>query len=370
MILFFYILVLISLLLYSYVLIDPNLTLINHPWWVLFRDQLVYVGYYQRPQSWYIYLIILILLFIVHDVITKKYKQSNALQALQIGFITSAILILSYPFTSHDLFNYIFDAKIFTYYGDNPYVMAPWNYPQDEWLRFMHWIHRSYPYGPVYLVLSFIPSFLSLGKFILNFFFFKLFSIGFYLLGIYYLQKLDKKSALIFATHPLVLIEGLVAGHNDLIGVSLGIVGLYYLEKDKQVLSRLFFLLSAGIKFITAPMVLLIKDKPHINYVLFLGQLSLLLYLAIFKDIHGWYFLTLFAYIPLYKQFIPNLQIFFFGLLVAYYPFIRLGEWDADRVVLKKTIMITALVINLIYIVYKYRKDLPQVIKLQLLRTR
>lgn len=362
MLLLFYVLILIGLWVYSYALIDPNLTLINHPWWVLFRDQMVYLGYHQRPQSWNIYLVLLVLLFVVHYFLVKKFKSFNP---WVLGMVTSAILIISYPFTSHDFFNYIFDAKIFTFYGDNPYVMAPRDYPQDEWLRFMHWTHRSYPYGPVYLVLTYIPSFLGFGKFILHFFFFKLFSIFFYLMGIYYLQKLDKKSAVIFATHPLILIEGLVAGHNDFIGVSLGIAGLYYLEKEKQILSRIFFLLSAGIKYITVPMIFLVKDNFRINYALFITQLGLLLYLAIFKDIHAWYFLTLFAYMPLYKNLIPRLNIFFFGLLVAYYPFIRMGDWDAERVILKKSIMIISLVINLIYLLYVYRKELPQLLSLQ-----
>lgn len=350
-----YLITLISLVIYSYALIDPNLTLINNPLWVSFRDQMVYFGYYLRGESWYTFVGIVTALFIVHYFFIKKYKKLNP---LLLGGITAGILLFSYPFTSHDLFNYIFDAKIFTFYHQNPYTHSAANYPTDEWIRFMQWTERSYPYGPIYLVISFIPSFLGFGKFILHFLLFKLLSAVFYLLGIYYLQKMDKKLAVIFATHPLILIEGLIASHNDFISISLAIIGLYYLEKEKNIMSRLFLLCSAGIKYITAPVVLLQKKNLKLNSILFIIQLGLLLYLAITKDIHAWYFLTLFAYMPLFRDLIQKLWIFFYGLLLGYYPFIRLGDWDADRVVIKKTIMITALVINLLYIGYLHRETI------------
>ena len=354
--LIFYVLLIVALQIYSFALIDPNLTLVNHPWWVLFRDQLVYFGYYMRESSWYTYLAILILLFISHLFFVKNYKKYNP---LVVGGIIGFILIFSYPFLSHDFFNYIFDAKIFTYYHQNPYTHIPANFAGDEWLRFMHWVHRPYPYGPSYLVLSFIPSFLGLGKFILNFLFFKIFSVIFYLLGIYYLQKLDKRIALIFATHPLIILEGLVSAHNDLIGVSLAIIGIYYLEQRRQILSRIFLVLSAGIKFITLPVILLKRKRLTWNHLVFFLQILLLVYLSFTREIQPWYFLTLFVYLPYYKKFISWSNIFLFGLLLSYYPFIALGQWDKEKVGIKMSIIFVSLGINVAYLFIK-RKELAQ----------
>src|SRR3990167_1810684 len=178
-----YAFILCILTLYSYDLVDPNLTLINNSYWVTFREVVIQLGYYQRDTSWFIYLFLIISLFIFSYLFIRKY---NTVDPFKIALIVSGILLFSYPFLSHDFFNYIFDAKIFTYYGQNPYTHIPANFADDKWLRFMHWVHRPYPYGPVYLPLSFIPSFLGFGKFILNFLLFKIFTVIFYLLGVYF----------------------------------------------------------------------------------------------------------------------------------------------------------------------------------------
>src|SRR3989339_959552 len=246
---------LLGLSIYSYVLIDPNLTLINASWWVSFRDPLVYFGYYQRLHSTVTYIFIIIFLFFFHWYFVKYYKKYSGLKLV---ILITVILVLAYPFLSHDFFNYIFDAKILTFYGDNPYTHMPGNYPDDKWLRFMHWTHRSYPYGPVFLPLTLVPSFFAFGKFILNFLFFKVLNFIFYGAGIYFLNKMNKKWSIIFATNPLVIIEGLVNAHNDLIAVVLGIIGIYLLQKKRSVVSRILLITSAGIKYLTFPIVFIV----------------------------------------------------------------------------------------------------------------
>ncbi len=344
-----YVVVLLSLSLYSYALIDPNLSLMSNKYWVLFRDPLVQFGYYHRDQSWYTYFILVVLLFLFHYFFLRTYKRYNP---VRISLIIGSILLFSYPFLSHDFFNYIFDAKILTYYGQNPYLHKALDYPADEWLRFMHWTHRSYPYGPFFLVLTLIPSYLAVGKFILNYFFFKILFVSLYVVAVYFLNKLDKRSALEFATHPLIIIEGLVATHNDLLAVSLGIVGFYYLFKQKQVWGRVLFVLSALIKYTTLPLPLLMAEKKNwINWMALIVQVGLLVYLSVFREIQQWYFLTLFAYLPLYKSIIQKTNIFLFGLLMSYYPYIYLGGWDGDEKMWWKHVIINVFAaINILYI--------------------
>ncbi|OGK13240.1 hypothetical protein A3A93_00730 [Candidatus Roizmanbacteria bacterium RIFCSPLOWO2_01_FULL_38_12] len=348
-----YLIVLIGLSTYSYVLIDPNLTLINASWWRIFQDTFIQIGYYQRELSWYLYLALVLLLFLFHFIfISRSMKIASP---FTLAILVSLIIVISYPFLSHDFFNYIFDAKIFTYYHQNPYLKTPLDFPRDEWLRFMHWVHRSYPYGPSFLVLTIIPSFLAFGKFILNFVFFKFLFIASYLIGVYYLQKIDKRSALVFATHPLIIIEGLVNAHNDLIAVSLAVAGFYYLKEKKEWMGRLLLLLSGGIKYITLPLLFLRKKKEHwLNRVAVFGVVLLIAYLSLFREIQPWYFLTLFIFLPIYPKFIDKLQIFIFGLLMSYYPFIRLGDWTNERLLTKHWIIISSIILNLLYLlIYK-----------------
>lgn len=269
--------------------------------------------------------------------------------------IISAIMFFSYPLLSHDFFNYLFDAKILTYYHENPYLHKALDFPNDSWLRFMHWTHRTYPYGPVFLIITLLPSFLSLGKFILAYSLFKVLFVGAYILSVYYLNRLNKKWAVMFATHPLVIVEGLLNMHNDLIGVCLAIAGFYYLIKNKTFMARILLLLSGGIKYITLPFLFITKKNVRIQYVVLVATVGLLGYLSFFSEVQPWYFLTLLALLPFFDDWIEKGSIFFAGLLFSYYPYIRFGGWDkVEYVNQKHWIIIFAVFLNIFYIGYLY----------------
>lgn len=347
-ILFLYFIPLFSLSVYSFSLIDPNITFFQSKWWEIFRNKMVYFGYYRREMSWVVYLSIVVLLFIFHYIFVKKYKQYNPIRlAIFIGFI----FLFSYPFLSHDFFNYMFDARIATFYHQNPYFYKALDFPNDSWLRFMHWTHRTYPYGPAFILITLVPSFLSFGKFILSFLFFKMAFFLFYFLAIYYLHRLNKQWAIIFATSPLIIIEGLVNSHNDLISVSLGIIGMFYLIKNKNNYAWFLFLSSAAIKYFTIPLVILFKKNKRYVKIAFSGIIIVLIYLSLKEEIQPWYFLNIFIFLSFYDQFISRFNIFFFGLLASYYPYIRLGGWDKpEKVILKHWIIVVAAIINAIYL--------------------
>jgi hypothetical protein len=316
---------------------------------------MVNFGYHNRVLSSWAFVVLLTLLWGFHFYIVFKIKKINIFKlALGIGILS----LFSYPFLSHDLFSYIFDAKILTFYGQNPYTTIPGSFPDDPWLRFMHWTHRSYPYGPVFLPITLIPSLIGAGIFLLNFIFFKLLFVGAYLIAVFALHKLDKNSARFFATHPLVIIEGLVNTHNDLIAVSLSCIGSYLLFKNKNVIGRLTNILSFGIKYMTFFTIFLTKDKKFINLVSFLGSLALLLYLYLFMSQQSWYFLLLLIYLPWYKDFIYKLWLFNFGLLISYYPFVRYGEGAPGMFQIRDIIVLFFSLANLIYILWSYRKSI------------
>ncbi len=344
-----------SLLVYSYTLIDLNLTLFNDDLWLFLRDRLIYLGYYQRELSSYIFILFVLVSFYFHWRFTKDHKNVSI---WNIVIPLVGLGILSYPFLSHDFFNYMFDAKILTFYHQNPYIMKALDFPTDPWIRFMHWIHRAYPYGPVFLPITLIPSFLSFGKFVLDFYLFKTTNVLFYLLGVWSLLKLNKKWAVFFATNPLVIFEGLINGHNDLIAVGLGLSGLYFLLKKKGILSRVLFLLSAGIKYVTLPIVFLSREKSSIFNKISLGLVILvLLYLSFKQEVQPWYFLTLLPFIVFFEDLIVQFSLFFAGLLFSYVPYIRFGGWDAAwKVNLKHEIILAFLALNLVYVLLKRSK--------------
>lgn len=325
--------------------------------WQNFRSIVIQLGYFKRDLSWNIYLTIILILFALHYLIVKNNKKFDSFKlALAIG----SILFFSYNFLSHDFFNYMFDARIATFYHQNPYLFKALDFEKygDTWLRFMHWTHRTYPYGPSWLALTLIPSFLSMGKLFLNFFLFKGLFVIFYLLSVFYLNKIDKEQALFFATNPLILIEGLVSPHNDLIAVSTAIIATYYLFKKKDKAARFILFFSAGIKYITLPLLFLKGDKKSKrNFFIFLTQVIILGLVCYRVEIQPWYFLSLFAFLPLFKDLVFKLNIFFFGLLLSYYPYIRLGGWDStEKIAIKRMIIFIFMAINLLYLYYE-RKE-------------
>jgi len=166
---------------------------------------------------------------------------------------------------------------------------------------------------------------------------------------------MNKRYAIVFAANPLIIIEGLVASHNDLIAVCLAIIGIYYLYRKKDKISRFFLLASSGIKYITLPLLFLSRQRNKfgnkINLVVFLGQLAVLFYLCWQLEIQPWYFLSLFALISFYEKLIINLNIFFAGLLFAYYPFVRYGDWVNESIKMKHNIIVVFFIINLGFVI-------------------
>jgi len=347
---FFYFISILLFSIYSYSLVDLNLTLFNNQIWDNFRTYIIQIGYFNRGLSTTIYFSGIIILFLLYY-LAKKVKPDPLKLALVIGIVS----LISYPFLSHDFFNYMFDAKILTFYGKNPYLFRALDFPADGWIRFMHWTHRVYPYGPTFLPITLIPSLLSVGKFILSLFFFKLTFVSFYLAAVWAVNKIDKNKALIIATHPLIIIEGLITPHNDLIAMSLGLIGIYLLFNKKNIWSRILFIISGLIKYTTLPILILSKKNKWLNLLSLIGILFLLVCLSFFKEIQPWYFLTLFIFVPIYPQLFVKIDIFLLGLLCSYYPYIMLGGWDKQyKVDLKHQIIIYFAVANLLALgVYK-----------------
>ncbi|MEK7097124.1 MAG: hypothetical protein AAB705_00805 [Patescibacteria group bacterium] len=340
---FLYFIVILLFSIYSYSLVDLNLTLFNHKLWDNFRSFIIQIGYFNRGLSTTIFFSGIAIFYLLYF-LSKKLKPNPIKLAIVIGLVS----LIAYPFLSHDFFNYMFDAKILTFYGKNPYLFKALDFPADHWTRFMHWTHRVYPYGPTFLPITLIPSFLSGGKFILSLFFFKLTFVSFYLGAVWAVSKIDKNKALIIATHPLIIIEGLVTPHNDLISMSLGLIGIYLLF-NKNFWSRVLFIVSGLIKYSTLPILLISKKNKWLNILAFIGTLVPLFYLSFFSEIQPWYFLILFIFLPIFPNLINKIEFFLIGLICSYYPYIMLGGWDTkDKVDLKHQIIIYFFVANLL----------------------
>lgn len=367
-----YCLTLILIVIYSYSQIDLNLTLSGNYFYQLFQKSLIQLGYYNRPLSTVVYLVLLFSLFISYFILIKliKNKQISKTEIIRLVIFSGIILILAYSAFSYDLFNYIFDARIITKYGLNPYQYKALDFSNDLWTRFMHWTHRTYPYGPIWLLITLPFSFLGMQKFTLTLFLFKTLFLACYWLSCYFIYAISslKKqtdsllSLAFFAFNPLILIESLVSPHNDSLMLTFALISIYLLISNKFFRSFISMVLSLGIKFITAPILLInlyyfFKRKksiqfPNLVFIIWLIYLVSAFVEIYLKEVLPWYAIPLigFSALIITNKFVLIFStVISFGLLLKYVPFLYFGEWFVSSYNLYLTILVILIVMIFFY---------------------
>jgi hypothetical protein len=267
------------------------------------------------------------------------------------------VLIFAYPFLSSDIFSYLFSAKIFYVYHQNPYSVLPEAFrDKDIWLSFTFWTHRRYVYGPFYLLVSLVPFIIfSAKRFLLVFFSTKAVSgLCFILTGLVIVKLTNiKKATYLWFANPLLIIELLANSHNDVFMIFLFISALWFWDKQKKVLGLLSFILSVLTKYVSAPfgIILFFKKQKReiISTVLLIAFLFVLA--ARYPTSQAWYYTWIYFLVPfakLKKQ--SLLTIFLFqGLLLfdKYYLFISSGNWGSVNLLAAQALAVTTLIIIL-----------------------
>ncbi len=340
------------LFLYSFTQVDLSLTLSQLSLWQIVQKKLQYIGYFQRPIATDLYIVILLLLFSFFFFFQKLVKQNKITQKkLWIGIIVTVIVLgFSYNAFSYDIFNYIFDAKLVTHYQVDPYRYRALDFPKDPMLPFMRWIHRTYPYGPVWLAVTVPLSYLGMNYFLLTFFLFKTLMAVSYLGSVYFISKIAKKMGnaslfpiVFFALNPLVIIESLVSAHNDIVMMCFALAACYFLLTKKYFFALLFLLLSIGVKFATIfliPAFLLYllfeyKKKPIRPENFFLlatfGMIIAIVLASVRTNFQPWYLLYAFPFAaPVSHKYFVRIPviIFSFFALLEYVPYLYTGNWN------------------------------------------
>lgn len=354
-----YLLVAISFFVYSFTQVDLSLTFSQSSVFQVVQRSLQYVGYFQRPLATGLFLLFLTLFFgfyILFLILAQKKKITRK-QMWFLIFAITFVLAFSYNAFSYDLFNYIFDAKIVTHYGQNPYDHKALDYAGDPMLSFMRWTHRTYPYGPVWLGVTIPLSYLGMGYFLVTFFLFKMLIAGCFLGTAYFIEKIVKKlnpgkeliGLTFFALNPLIIVESLVSGHHDIVMMFFAMMAFYFFITKRYVWWGIFFVFSIGIKFATLLLIPLFafmffqrkNTKQNIN--LLLGMSILSMAIAVFlssyrTEIQPWYLVWVLPWVALFVQFKRLLYaaIFFsFCMLLTYVPFLYMGEWGSEIISMK-----------------------------------
>lgn len=350
---------------FSYAFVDPNLSYLKS----FYSD----FAFSNRLLTTIFYVFSIVIFFIFYSIfIYLGAKKKVNLRELFILLGTMVVILLfSYPaMLSYDIFNYIATSKVLFFYHENPYIVMPIELVGDPLLAFTHAANKIALYGPFWVLLTGIPYFLGMGNFIITLLALKLFVMIFYLSTTFLIWKISKNiiSLILFALNPLVVIETLVSGHNDIVMIFLALLSFFLLINKKIFLGTLFFVLSIFIKYTTillVPIFLFIcwktikKKEIHFENIFYYS--CVLMYVGFFlspirEEIYPWYAIWFipFAFLVPNKRILLYVSITFsFSLLFRYTPYMLTGTYAGQTPFIKEIISFTPPVLVFIYYVLK-----------------
>lgn len=350
---------------YSFAYTDPNQVFFSIPLYWNFQKSMWQLGYHQRPLSAFLFFALVTLLFTVYLKLLTFFRerQLKLKNVVITSLVIAALLMPANPALSHDIYNYIFNAKMVLVYHANPHKQVALDFQFDPWVRFMHNTHTTAPYGYGWTILSLIPSAIGLQKLTLTLLLFKLF-VGIFFVWLIHLQKTLspmvnstqwQEELAAFILNPLVLIETFGNGHNDVVMMALAlgcIMAIIRAHRYRSItwwlIAAIFFVASVSIKFATITMLggligyLLLKkmSRPLSLGTVQATALFTPLLTARSQRFHPWYLIWSLTFLPLMKENLAKklLLTFSFSSLLGYLPFLYYGQYS-PQVLVARTII-------------------------------
>jgi hypothetical protein len=341
-----------ALFIYSYGFIDFNLTLSSNPVFLNFIAPLQHLVYFDRSLSAQIYIGIFFFLTLIFTGILE-YWNTGILKAFpwKLFLLIIGILVISYPMLSYDVFNYMFHGKILWFYHANPHTIAPQEFTNDLWLRFMRWVHTPSAYGPIFTTIESPAYLLGLGKFVPTLYLMKATMAAFFVWSVYLIGRIGTvRSQLLLAFNPFLLLELVVNAHNDAVMIALLLFALFFLQHKKTKLSLLSLALSIGVKYVTAlalPLFIIRDSRFKIYFITLILLLPVLFSPGRFQP---WYLVWSLIPAALINTSWSRLWVILASLagLIYYIPFVATGFWN-NSIPFVSLILYTPVVITMLY---------------------
>lgn len=313
---------------------------------------------FQRLLATAIYILLITSFFSLYAWVLFQVKKKifTAKEIWWLIGLTAVILFFSYPAFSYDVFNYLATARVSFLYRENPYLIMPIEIPNEPMLAFMHAANKTALYGPFWILLTAMPHFLGGGHLFLTIFTFKLLVLLFYLLLIYLIWRIGDRHLWglgFFALNPLVTVQTLVDGHNDVVMMALALLAFYWLKQRRFWLAVGAFLASILIKFATLFLLPVFvwtvwqeRQRRKINWPAVWRWSGLAMMLAFFlsplrEEIYAWYLiwpLTFLALLPASELLVALILAFSFGLMFRLTPFLYTASWAGTTPIIKKIV--------------------------------
>lgn len=209
--------------------------------------------------------------------------------AFSVGF--GLILIWLYPVTATDLFQYVLRARVWVVHGANPMTVPPAAFPDDPLLPFAgEWQNIVSPYGPAWELLAGGVARLGFTDTVSGALAYKGVAMLAYLVCLWLVFRIlstttprrlmaasDATALLLFAWNPLVLIQAVGNGHNDIVMLAWLLLAIYLWQRSRNGLAGRGWWLWVGA---AAALAMLTKAAAAL--------MGLLLVVAIVRDQGSW----------------------------------------------------------------------------------
>ena len=180
---------------------------------------------------------------------------------LTVAGICCALLVLTPPLLSRDLFAVGFYGKISVFYHENPYLVTPQKFVGDPWLAFMstNWKNTPMVYGPVVWLISSAGALVFGRSIVANLVFLKVCMAGAHIANAVLIWHILDRIAperrelgtLLYAWNPVVIMIGVGGGHNDIIMMAFVLLAFLLLLKERPMLGFASLTLAVLVKYVS-----------------------------------------------------------------------------------------------------------------------
>lgn len=175
---------------------------------------------------------------------------------IAVPIIAGLLLLPTYPLLSRDFFYTVMNARIMAHYHLNPFEFAPGFFSADPFLPYADWHQVTMPYGPFWTILIGLVGRIPGNGILANFIAFKALLLAAFLgttaLIAWLLVKVAPERLLpglvLWAWNPLVLLETVANGHNDIVMIALIVLAFALAARDRAALALVALMMAGEVK--------------------------------------------------------------------------------------------------------------------------
>lgn len=219
----------------------------------------------------------------IYTALALVLQKSSILSLKKIFLWLSVFVIILLPLlpaTSGDLYHYILQGKVLSHYGENPFTFSAGELKHDVFHLFVYPVNIGYPtvYGPVFVLLSSVLTFLFGNFFIVSLYAFKAIFILLHLANVFLIYRIIQKiqpklsgmAAVLYAWNPFIIFETAQNGHNDSVMIFFILLSVHLYVQKKYIWVMPALLLAAMSKYIALMLlplfgVFLLRNKDRIK---------------------------------------------------------------------------------------------------------